>query len=557
MRNWPSLLLVSAILAGCVHPLTRESGSEADLRTAFEPPAEQQSPPRIPEEVAAALMPQARTPAQPLLPPEPRFDLNVDDADPRSFFMGLVRSTPYNVVVHPDVSTPISLSLQNVTVLEVMEIVREVYGYEFQRRDNSFIVLPAQLQSEVFEINYLDVRRSGESRTRVSSGQASESPQALAGAAGAGLGAAFGAQAHAQSGSRVETETESDFWQTLAITLEAMVGTAGGRGVIMNRQTGTVVVRAMPAELRQVTDYLQSVQTIAQRQVILEAKVVEVQLREGFESGINWSALIRDGATRSLDLGMVRGRDLFETGASALQGRTIVGPDGAAPSFESEAFGGAFGVGVNTRDFDAFIELLETQGRTHVLSSPRVTALNNQKSVIKVGTDEFFFTGIQTIATPTTTSTVATGRAVQLAPFFSGIALDVTPQISADGNVILHIHPSVSEVTDQVKRFTVEGREDSMPLAVSTIRESDSIVRARSGQVIVIGGLMRTQSRDDSAGLPGLSRVPLIGGLFRHDRQAETKSELVILLRPIVVEDEDWADLVREHRDRAQELLQR
>src|SRR5690606_973046 len=162
------------------------------------------------------------------------------------------------------------------------------------------------------------------------------------------------------------------------------------------------------------------------------------------------------------------------------------------PNLDGEGFGGVFGIGIDTTDFDAFIELLQTQGRTQVLSSPRTTAVNNQKAVIKVGNDEYFVTSI---GSQTTTGTATnTSSQIQLTPFFSGIALVVTPQISATGEVILHIQPTVSEVTDQTKTFTVSGRTESVPLAFSSVRQSDSIVRARSGQVVVIGGLMRSAS---------------------------------------------------------------
>ena len=162
-------------------------------------------------------------------------------------------------------------------------------------------------------------------------------------------------------------------------------------------------------------------------------------------------------------------------------------------AFASQTIGAAFALALDIGDFNAFVELLEAQGDTRVLSSPRVATLNNQKAVIKAGTDEFFVTDV---SSNTVTGTAATtSRDVTLTPFFSGIALDVTPQISADGEVILHIHPTVSEVTDQTKELTVSGETDALPLAFSEIRESDSVVKAKSGQIIAIGGLMRNSSR--------------------------------------------------------------
>jgi MSHA biogenesis protein MshL len=184
-----------------------------------------------------------------------------------------------------------------------------------------------------------------------------------------------------------------------------------------------------------------------------------------------------------------------------------------------------------------------------------VATLNNQKAVIKAGTDEFFVTDVSSNTVTGTAST--TSRDVTLTPFFSGIALDVTPQISANGEVILHIHPTVSEVTDQTKELTVSGQTDELPLAFSEIRESDSIVKAKSGQIIAIGGLMRNSSRKLEYSTPGLGRVPGLKRLFSSNREVETKTELIILLRPIVVDDDDdWPRIIRPAADRLGALSQ-
>ncbi len=158
-------------------------------------------------------------------------------------------------------------------------------------------------------------------------------------------------------------------------------------------------------------------------------------------------------------------------------------------------------------------------------------------------------TGTATTVTPSVT----------LTPFFSGIALDVTPQISQDGWVTLHVHPSVSEVTDQQKTVTIGQQTQQLPLALSTVRETDSIVRAKSGQVVVIGGLMQDRVDDEQAGTPILSDIPLLGQAFKQTRQRSTKSELVILLRPVVVDSgDDWdraMESSRQSLDRLRETM--
>lgn len=545
------ILGLALTLAACAGNGTRErldaKGNIAD--TLDEAARSQPSAP--PPAVADALLPRADT-----LPAvsEQRFDVAVDQADARSFFMGLVKGTPYNMVVHPEVSGRISLNLKNASIPEVMHVVRDVYGYDFRHSDGSFIVLPATLQTRIFQVDYLNLIRSGNSHMRVSSGQATQTPlqtQQFAGAFGVPFGGAAGdgQQQQGLASSRIETESESDFWAELETTLKALVGGGENRNVVINNEAGVVVVRAMPNELRSVGDYLATIQGNVQRQVVIEAKIVEVELADGFQAGINWTALSQSGS-RTVTGGMIGGTNLFEDGFSDLRGAPLtIQPGNPITGFGSSAFGGVFALAVNTDDFNAFIEVLETQGDTHVLSSPRTTALNNQKAVIKVGSDEFFVTGLSsnTIAGTATN----TNQNIQLTPFFSGIALDVTPQISANGEVLLHIHPSISEVTDQTKEIVFGGQTQRIPLAFTTVRESDTMVRALSGQIVVIGGLMKTSTREQEAKVPFLGDVPLLGKLFTHTRSVQTKSELVILLKPIVVDgDGVWRDMIREPQSR-------
>ena len=334
----------------------------------------------------------------------------------------------------------------------------------------------------------------------------------------------------------------------------SIIGPADGRRVIVNAQAGILSVIAMPSEHRSVESFLDAVESSIRRQVILEARIIEVELRDEFRSGINWQALAEiDGV--DFGFGPVAGRSLFEDEVAATVGETFdLTPGSGVESLDTTAFGGPFALSASSADFDAFIELLELQGDTQVLSSPRIATVNNQKAVIKVGSDEFFVTGVQS-QTAAGTATATTASSVQLTPFFSGIALDVTPQISENGDVVLHVHPTISDVRDQVKEFTTGGQEEELPLAFSTVRESDSIIRARSGQLVVIGGLMRDEVTNKRLGTPGLSRIPLIGNLFGSRRDVTRKTELVILLRPIVVDsDAVWQAETRSRLERLRRL---
>jgi MSHA biogenesis protein MshL len=216
-----------------------------------------------------------------------------------------------------------------------------------------------------------------------------------------------------------------------------------------------------------------------------------------------------------------------------------------------------FGLAFQTRNFAALLTFLETQGAVQVLSSPRVAALNNQKAVLKVGTDQFFVTSIT--GTPIT-SPSGLVTAVQVTPtfnsFFSGVSLDISPQIDEDGNILLHIHPLVSDVQNSPVQFNfgVGGAQD-IPLAKSAINETDTMVRAQDGNIVALGGLMQVQMTTLKSGIPGLQDIPGIGAAFRSTTRTIVKKELVILLKPTVIKgDRDWEQDIERARDRMQNL---
>ncbi len=484
-----------------------------------------------PVEVSQALLPPlqyggARTEIM-----EEQFDISVDNAPAKEFFMSLVKDTAYNMVVHPALSGEISLNLRGVTLDEVMSVVRSVYGYAYRKKGNMYEVLPSGLRTEVFKIDYLNVQRAGISETQVSAGRVTD-----AGSSGSSSSndsnnssnendGSGGTSEGGTAGTMIRTEGRSDFWQELQSTLEILVSNEEGQRIVITPQAGIVVVRAMPDEIESVREYMQKAEMILRRQVIIEAKIMEVELKDGFQAGINWTALGNPSSGKSVLLSTTN-----------------------TPLSNVDEIGGIFSLDASLNDFTAIVELLETQGVVQVLSSPRISTVNNQKAVIKVGTDEFFVTEVTNTTTSSSVGTVST-PSVELTPFFSGISLDVTPQISEDDEVILHIHPSVSEVKDQQKEVKLFGSTMQLPLALSTIREADSIVFARNGQVIVIGGLMQNISRDVDAGTPFLSKVPVLGGLFKQKRQESVKSELVILLKPVVMKAGNWNQQIEQSAD--------
>lgn len=511
-----------------------------------------------------------------------RFNISVYGADAREFFLGLVADSDYNVIVHPGVRGQIAVDLKNVTLQETLEAVRDVYGYDYKKTAAGYIVYPAEPMSRMYHVDYLNFVRNGRSETRVSSGQNSQvqrgggfggqqtvqqqnsSANPMSGGGYFGQGSA-GAQPDGDEsgagatdcrslqaaenppasrygatrglpimpGSVIATTSNSHFWRELKQALAIVVCDAEGANFVVNQQSGLVIVHAFPKQLREVERFLDAMRREVNRQVVLEAKILEVELKDGYQAGIDWATVIRAGEQATLT--------------------SLTGPVAALGAAKS--LGGALTLGVNMGDFNAFVELLETQGNVNTLSSPRVSTLNNQKAVIKVGSDEFFVTEITNTIISGNGQNTASTPTIGLTPFFSGIALDVTPQIDDRGEVTLHIHPSVSEVTDREKHITIGGNDQVLPLAFSSVRESDSVVHARNGQIVVIGGLMQNVEKNDRQGVAWLSRLPWLGTLFRRGTGDFRKSELVILLKPTVIETpDDWNGVYGEFDERYRRL---
>ncbi|EHR70230.1 MSHA-type pilus biogenesis protein MshL [Burkholderiales bacterium JOSHI_001] len=509
--------------------------------------------------VQVATSPIQTLPAPVLLPPtaravanDGRFDLSVNNAPAAQVFMQLGQGTAFNMLVSPEVSGNVTLALKDTTVTEALEALRELYGYDFRISGNRVFVLPNTVQTRLYRVNYLPGRRQGASDTRVTSSALSLSGAGSngnsnssnnsgnAGSSNNGGGNNGGNSQRQDDSAHVRTTSDADFWREVQSSLGMMVGAKEGRSVVLNIAAGVIVVRATPAELRQVEGYLKAVQVSIDRQVMLEAKIVEVQLSKDAQTGINWSGFGRVLGTGSGAIGMAApGATLPTTGSMGSGDGNTVSPGAAL--LTGTLGRGFYGLAFQSANFAALLNFLQTQGNVQVLSSPRIATLNNQKAVLKVGSDELYVTGITTSTTSSGTNTVST-PSLTLQPFFSGISLDVTPQIDENGMVMLHVHPAVSTVSEKTKNVDLGALGAyKLPLAASTVNETDSIVRVRDGQIVAIGGLMKQEMRDEKTGLPLAQDMPVVGGLFRQTSTVVSKRELVILLKPTVIhEDGNW-----------------
>lgn len=528
------ILANAAFIASC----TPTPPANAINSTATPPtPRASRAPAPPPDAVTEALLPDIGQPSEPadFYTHKPALNISVHEVPARDFFMGLVVDTNENMMVHPDVQGTISLDLKNVTLPQVLDAVQKVYGYDYKKNEVGYIIYPSTLQTKTFKIDRIDLLREGKSNTMISSGQSSGSnnnsnsagrsssytAQSSVDDSGGSVKAKseFGPQA---SGSYIKSTTDTDFWKELDTALHSIIALDKDASVTINKQSGLIIARAKPMQLREMENFLADTQNQLGRQVILETKIMEVILNESHQDGIDWKSVIREGLQIAPYMGGTAGIVY-----------TLSKPAGS----------------VRMGDFTALIHLLDTQGKTNVLSSPRISTLNNQQAIIKVGQDETFVTGIS----PGISGGVSSGT-VQPAPilsaFFSGIALDVTPQISDQNEITLHIHPSITRVENLDRQYSIEGQQSSVPTARNTIRESDSIVKVKNGQVILLGGLMQETKEEDKEGLTGLARIPYIGNLFRVNSGKLQKSELIIMLQASIINtDKDWEETINASKE--------
>lgn len=595
------LAMVIASMGGCgTHPEMKNTAAYDAIQASLQKAVSQKTPSGV---INDALLPPLQLDLpQVAAPIEPRFDLAVDGAAARQVFLALVSGTRYSMVLPPELDGKFSLSLKNVTLREALDTIRDMYGFDYSIQGTRISVLPNTMQTRLYQVSYLATKRGGGSATRVSSSNGG-------GATGAGTG---GTNTGINESTTVYTGQSTDFWfdiaQALAITLNcdyelqrgANTPTANagspasvsmnqaltqrldklqcpdGRNFVVNQQSGVVMVRAMPNELREIGRLFKAMQASIERQVMIEAKILEVELSEGYQTGINWASFNKNGGHRwsnnanTNNFGFPGGRPFTgsttDVTVSPTDGTTVTTTDayaaaaltGTAGVLRSFPVAGALGLAFQATNFAAIINFLQTQGNVYVMSSPRIATLNNQKAVLKVGSDDYFVTSV---TPPSYTSSGATGSSTSVnpptitaQPFFSGVSLDVTPQVDESGLITLHVKPAVTKVSDKEKviNFGTLGSY-SLPYASASVKETDSIVRVRDGMIVAIGGLMSQSQSDDNARVPGLGDVPIFNAFFKQNAVARGKREMVILLKPTVIrEPADWQNDLGETEARMQ-----
>lgn len=572
----PLGLVALVLLAACAAP-PPPPVSKLHLQN---PPVVAGTPPEF------ALAPPVPKPPRPT-PKQEVYSVVMKNVSVQDLLFALARDARLNVDIHPAITGTVTMNVQDQTLTEILDRVARQVDMRYEMQGRNLSIQPDAPFLRSYRVDYPNIQRNATLSISTSTNVAST------GSAPGSTGGGAGSNA---STSEIGSTTNNKFWDTLvgnvrdmlretdkvipvsdssppvapapagpvSSALTALIGAAGrataatapgtvaqGRtvfreaaSVMANPESGYINVRATQAQHERVREFLDRVMRSARRQVLIEATIVEVDLSSRYQQGIDWSLMRPDGSVfdSSLSVGPSGPSSGFQTGGSisSLTTLTLTG---------ASIFKGY--------DLTGMLRMLESFGTLRVLSSPKISVLNNQSSVLKVVDNKVFFTLSVTAGTPASVGVAATPATytttINTVPI--GLLMTVTPQISESGEVILNTRPTISRITGYAtdpNPVLAENRTINRIPEVQT-REMESVLRVQSGGVAILGGLMQDSRDKKSDEVPGLNQVPLFGNLFKYRDEASKKTELVIFLRPTVVQDASLEGEFREYRTTLQD----
>jgi len=483
--------------------------------------------------------------------PEQLYSLFVREASLQDVLLTFSKESEFNIVIDPGLSAKVTIDLKQVTLKEALDALLSPLGWTYSVQGKFVKIFKPQMETRLFTLNYIATKRTGKREIYASTTGGTQGGSFPGQPSSTGLPTAVSPRASRAGYTDVTSVDDVDLWKDVQKGLEAIIfgavaepekegsSEAGkitstrvdekGKKLIINRSTGLIWVTDFPPILNKVASLLESIEGSAQRQVTIQAKIMEVILSEESKAGINWKVI--QGLPRSINLawGLTDppGTTGFPGGAAGfITGGGVGGAAGgiAAPgTFRINPLGGIFSIGPGGVEIPLadIIQAISQQGKIKVLSSPTISTLNNQKAIIRVGNqDVYFITGA--VSTQTTVT-----QTVQPVTIDIGIILDVTPQIAEDGTIIMNIHPSITEKTGE--KTTPDGKS-TFPLI--SVRETDTTVRVRDNQTIIIAGLMHERTEKTHIGVPVLKSIPILGALFGYKAETKNNTELVIMITP-------------------------
>lgn len=553
----PFLFLVGCAAVGkkpvTVNPVKKTEKPVKIEMSAPRPPSEDMISDDIPELPAITV----KTPQQEY--ESKRYDFDLQSGNITDVLRALVKGTDIGLVIDPGISStqiPI-MDLKNATLKEILSYILPPLKLKYNWRGNNLHVFRDPLLTRYFNLNYLSSSRKGKRQVSFStrsggtsgssggSGGAGSTGGMSGGSGGSGGSGAGGGGGQNQSTNEITTEYENSVWNTFIDSLKVLVfgsmkidtGTESGAGgasekiksfayadesgkkLLISPETGIVVVTAYQDDVDKIAEFIEKYEGSSQRQVWIEAKIIEVNLNKAYQMGIDWGAVTdSDYAFGTLE----SKRSLFMPGLGFTPG-----------SVETQSLGessaGAFQFAVSNNLIDVMLDAISRQGNLKVLASPRISTLNNEKAVIRVVREEAFFNLQTQISQGIGGNVAAPTINVSVVPV--GIIMDILPQISEDGEILLSVNPDISELLE-IRRFEVQGALATQP--VIDRRSIDTTAKLKNGQSLVIAGIIKERKNQVLKGVPFLYKVPLLGNLFRRTEQQLVKTELVIFITPRV-----------------------
>ncbi|MCS3904416.1 general secretion pathway protein D [Methylohalomonas lacus] len=536
------LLAASALLsAGCAEiepkPYSRSEGhieaSDPDAAPKAEIPEVTTQSPVLPEPTPAAAL--------------EKYTVVVNEVPVKELLFALARDADLNVDLYPGIDGLVTLNAVDQTLPQILDRISRQVDIRYEFEDNNIIVSPDTPFFKSYTVDYVNMSRNTTAGNQLATQINTTGGDTVGGGGGSGGGSRGGGN---NSTTDVQSTSNNLFWQRLVSNVAAIIDDPIGQqrgsdgdipssaNIVATPEAGTINVRATSKQHEYIEEHVSNVVESAQRQVLIQATIVEVELNDQYEAGVNWQAL--DIAESSLSIASNTIFNPIRAGAANI-GNSVTGGDSTSSVLALEYDG---------NDFSSLINLLEEFGNTNVLSSPQLMVLNNQTAVLKA-VENFVYFEIEADTTSTQTNAITTvDSEVRTVPI--GVVMAVTPQISNSGVVTLNVRPTVSDqardavadpaiglIRAQISQSNGGAASDiQIPdnlVPVIRVREMESMLRLNSGQTAVLGGLMQNRDVESENAIPGLSKIPLFGRAFQSKRRSLRKSELVIFLRPVIV----------------------
>jgi MSHA biogenesis protein MshL len=493
-----------------------------------------------------------------------RLSLNIKEADLHEILLLITKDSALNLVMEPGIDGVIpALDLKNVTIPEALDFILPNMGLEYRLKGNLLSVGRLKMQTQLFYLNYIAASRSGtrDMRLTTRSQVGGSGSSVSAGGQQSGSGSEGGSSSENQS--TLTTANHSEVWADLQTGLENIIfpeDTAenpaqqsesgpsttatkdkAGRQLLINPHAGVIMIHAEPKALEEAANYIDVVEKSAQRQVLIEARVVEVTLSKDHQLGVNWTAILNPSSAFT---GLL-------PSANGVASPSLSVSTGSVMNQSVNPSMGHIQYSISNGKVGAVIDALSRQGQLRVLSSPHVSALNNQKAVIRVVREEVFFTQSSVVSQSVGPTVTTENIENQIVPI--GVVLDIIPQISMNGEIILSINPSISELVE-IRTFTTDDGNAVSTQPVIDRRDLDTVAKVNSGETVLIAGILRERKSEDLRGVPWLMNVPFIGNAFRRTEQSLERTELVILITPTLLTGQNIENLAEEKNREIEEM---